>query len=109
MNTPPLHEQRCRPLSPADRLDPAAATALLASLDGWTVAEGRLQKTYTCADFAAAMAVAHRIARIADEQDHHPDLSIAWGRCTVRYHTHSAGGLTINDFICAARIDAPQV
>jgi 4a-hydroxytetrahydrobiopterin dehydratase len=52
------------------------------------------------------MAFAQVAARLAARQDHHPELCIEWGRCTVRWHTHSAGGITVNDIVCAAQLDA---
>jgi 4a-hydroxytetrahydrobiopterin dehydratase len=46
------------------------------------------------------------VAAIADNEDHHPQMVVEYGRCTLRFDTHSAGGITVNDFICAAKIDA---
>lgn len=55
--------------------------------------------------FRQAFEFAARIADLADEQGHHPDLEIGWGRCTVRLTTHALGGLTENDFVLAAHVD----
>ena len=52
------------------------------------------------------MAFVNTVAWIAHRQDHHPDLAVGYKTCTVRYVTHAIGGLSENDFICAARIDA---
>lgn len=102
----PLHLQRCsHQQGPA--LTPAAMQPLLGQLDdGWALADGRLSKTFKTADFHRTMALVNAIAWIAHEQDHHPDLQVGYNRCTVQWSTHSVGGLSINDFICAARIDA---
>ena len=51
------------------------------------------------------MAFVNAVAWIAHREDHHPDLLVSYNRCTVRFNTHSVGGLSINDFICAAKVD----
>jgi 4a-hydroxytetrahydrobiopterin dehydratase len=101
-----LAQMHCRPLGAADRLPDDALPSLLAQLEGWTTHEGPLQKAFGFPDFARTMAFVNAVAAIAEAEDHHPELQLSWGRCTVQYRTHSAGGLTINDFICAARVDA---
>lgn len=52
------------------------------------------------------MAFANAVAAIAREEDHHPDLEVSWGACKVRWSTHAIGGLSENDFVCAAKVDA---
>ena len=101
-----LLDARVRPLGPADRLPEQALGAQLARLPGWSVREGALERDYRFPDFDAAMAFAQRVAGLAARQDHHPELRIEWGRCVVRWHTHSAGGITMNDIVCAAQLDA---
>lgn len=105
---PTLAEQHCTPRRGEDhRLPPAQIESLLAELPDWRIAsDGLIERCYRFPDFAGAMAYAQRIAAMADAEDHHPDLVIGYGRCTVRYHTHDVGGLSLNDFICAARADA---
>ena len=73
---------------------------------GWKLIDGALEKTYSFPDFHRTMAFVNAVAWIAHEQDHHPDLLVAYSRCTVNWSTHSVGGLSLNDFICAARVDA---
>lgn len=97
---------RVRPLGPDDRLTGDALALQVARLPGWSVRDGALERDYRLPDFDAAMALAQRAARLAAHQDHHPELRIEWGRCTVRWHTHSAGGITMNDIVCAAQLDA---
>ena len=97
-----------RALGPADVLEGPALAAQLAQLPGWSVRDDALERAYLFVDFDAAMAFAHAVAGLAARLDHHPELQIAWGRCTVRWHTHSAGGITMNDIVCASRLDAPQ-
>jgi len=86
------------------------ATLLLEQLTAWTIErEGDavvLTRTHSFPDFHRTMAFVNAVAWIAHEQDHHPDLIVSYSRCTVNWSTHSVGGLSINDFICAARVDA---
>lgn len=79
---------------------------LLAELDTWTVAqEHHLEKTYRLANFARALQLVNRIGAIAEEQNHHPDLYLAWGRVGVKVWTHKINGLTESDFVFAAKCD----
>jgi 4a-hydroxytetrahydrobiopterin dehydratase len=64
--------------------------------------------SYAFKNYYQTIAFVNVIAQIAHQQDHHPDLTISYNRCTVSYSTHSVGGLSINDFICAAKINAAQ-
>ncbi len=52
------------------------------------------------------MAFVNALAWVAHPEDHHPDLAVSYNRCAVRFNTHSVGGISINDFICAAKVDA---
>ena len=100
-----LHLQRCsHQRGPA--LPDAEQQALLTQLPGWQIDAGSLCKRFQAADFHRTMALVNAIAWIAHEQDHHPDMQVSYNSCTVRWSTHSVGGLSINDFICAARIEA---
>jgi len=84
----------------------AAIEPLLAQLDGWTVvADHHLEKTYRVKNFARALALVNRIGAIAEEQNHHPDMSLAWGRVGVTIWTHKIDGLTESDFVFAAKCD----
>jgi 4a-hydroxytetrahydrobiopterin dehydratase len=72
----------------------------------WQVTElGHLYKIYTFPDFINAMIFANKIADIAEQEGHHPDLTIAYGKCIVEIWTHKINGLTESDFILAAKID----
>jgi 4a-hydroxytetrahydrobiopterin dehydratase len=104
----PLIDQHCQPVSgtplPAD-----VVADHLARAPGWTLCAGNapaIERTFTFADFHATMAFVNAAAYIAHREDHHPDLHVSYRQCTVRYSTHSVGGLSLNDFICAAHIDA---
>ncbi|MCG3132366.1 MAG: putative pterin-4-alpha-carbinolamine dehydratase [Phycisphaerae bacterium] len=81
--------------------------ALLAQVPGWeAVNEHHLARTFTFPDFATALAFANRIGELAEQQGHHPDLALSWGKVGVTLWTHKIDGLTESDFILAAKIDA---
>lgn len=75
---------------------------------GWHRVDGAIEKSYDFSDFHHTMAFVNAVAWIAHRADHHPDLSVHYGRCVVRYSTHSAGGITALDFDGAAAVDALQ-
>lgn len=103
-----LADQTCVPckggVPPMERRE---AEALLRELDdGWALnAEGHLERTYGFSNFVDAMAFANRVGDIAEEQNHHPDLHVSWGKCTVEIWTHKIKGLTESDFYFAAKAD----
>ena len=73
---------------------------------GWRVVEEHhLEKEYSFPDFASALAFVNRVGALAEEQDHHPDLELAWGRVKVQIWTHKIDGLTERDFVVAAHCD----
>jgi 4a-hydroxytetrahydrobiopterin dehydratase len=79
---------------------------LLAQIDGWHVVDNHhLEKRYTVKNFAQALDLVNRIGAIAEEQNHHPDIALAWGRVDVKIWTHKINGLTESDFIFAAKCD----
>ena len=75
--------------------------------NGWRVVDGHhLEKEYTTPDFASALAFVNRVGAMAEEQDHHPDIHLGWGRARIQIWTHKIDGLTESDFVFAARCDA---
>jgi 4a-hydroxytetrahydrobiopterin dehydratase len=89
-----------------DVLDSDAVAERLAPMDGWTGGADRgISKTFECGDFNGSVAFVNRVAEIADEADHHPDVTISWDKVTLTYVTHSAGGVTVADFDQAATVD----
>ena len=78
----------------------------LAQVVGWTLVDSALQKGFDFADYHRTMSFVNAVAWVAHVEDHHPDLAVSYNRCTVRFSTHSVGGISINDFICAAKVDA---
>lgn len=106
--TQPLATQHCQHQS-GPALSAAETAALLPQTKGWAVDHavpgGVLHQTFQFPDFHHTMAFVNALAWIAHQQDHHPDIDVSYNRCTVRWCTHSTHGLSINDFICAARVD----
>lgn len=88
-------------------LPPEEGKGYLAQLDGWEVIDNHhLTKTYKLADFKDALAFVNRIGAMAEEQGHHPDIYLAWGKVRVDIWTHKINGLTESDFVFAAKCDA---
>ncbi|HEY8338777.1 MAG TPA: 4a-hydroxytetrahydrobiopterin dehydratase [Egibacteraceae bacterium] len=88
-----------------DRLNPDAIHHALDRLDGWNGGEEKLSKTYRFADFAEAMRFTNRVAEVAEEIGHHPDITIRWNEVRLDLTTHSAGGVTQADLDLAATLD----
>ena len=82
------------------------ADAQLAVLPDWKRTDGAIARTFRFADYYETIAFVNALAYVAHAEDHHPDLAVAYNRCEVRFSTHSVGGLSENDFICAAKVDA---
>ena len=102
-----LQEKRCVPCeSGMPSLEKDEVVALLQRLDGWQQAGERIFKTYSFKNFHQTMAFVNAVAWIAHREGHHPDLHIGFNRCEISYSTHAIAGLSENDFICAAKIDA---
>lgn len=102
-----LSDRTCRPILASEgRLPADTAVGFLTELGpAWRLAGDRLRCVYTVKDFAAAVAVTAMIGQIADEQDHHPDLTVSYGKVAVELWTHTVDGLSESDFIVAAKID----
>ena len=104
-----LAQQHCRPLRGAQhRLDADSVARLLAELPGWQLLEDghAIGKTVPFPDYHRTMAFVNALADIAHREDHHPDLGVHYDRCVIRYSSHDVGGLSLNDFICAAKAEA---
>jgi 4a-hydroxytetrahydrobiopterin dehydratase len=78
----------------------------LAGLDGWHREGDAIVKEFKLDDFVGSVDFLNRVTPVAEEMNHHPDVSIAWNKVTVTLSTHSEGGLTENDFQLASRIDS---
>jgi len=106
----PLRARRCQPCEGGVApLTPEQAQRALRQLaDGWRLhPEGKsISREFTFRDFYRTMSFVNALAHIANIEDHHPDLELGYNYCRVRYATHAIDGLSDNDFICAAKIDA---
>lgn len=83
-------------------------TSLVENLPGWTYnnTEKRLEKTFGFKGYFRTMAFVNAIAWMAQHENHHPDLIVSYNQCVVHFTTHAIGGLSENDFICAAKVEA---
>ena len=89
---------------PATRLAEKEIAAELKELSGWSLANGNLHRVFEFKDFMQAFGFMTRVALAAEKMDHHPDWSNSWNKVTVDLCTHSAGGITKNDFELAGKI-----
>jgi 4a-hydroxytetrahydrobiopterin dehydratase len=104
-----LADAHCIPRKGSEhKLTEARVRELLPDVPGWELVEDghALSKTFKFKDYYRTMAFVNALAFIANREDHHPDLSVHYDRCVVRFSTHDVGGLSENDFICAARVEA---
>lgn len=90
-------------------LTPTEIVSRLGALPGWQLAgdgpEVAIEKTFTFANYYETISFVNAVAFVANAQDHHPDLSVHYGRCVVRFNTHDVQGLSASDFECAALVD----
>jgi len=106
----PLANENCiRPKRGGQGLGPEEIAALRQQVPGWEIVDNdgtpHLQRAYEFGDFGSAMSFAAQVGASADEQDHHPKITVEWGSGLVEWWTHATGGLHRNDFIMAARSD----
>jgi 4a-hydroxytetrahydrobiopterin dehydratase len=104
-----LAEKKCAPCEGGVKpLTPAKVKALAKELHrDWKIAKDSksLKRSLKFKDFYRTMSFVNALSYIANTEDHHPDLQVGYGYCEVTYSTHSIGGLSVNDFICAAKLD----
>ncbi len=101
-----LATMHCAPGGQATALDGASIDKHLATLTGWKRVGNEICKTFTFKNYYETMAFVNASAWVSHAEDHHPDMSVHYNRCVVSYSTHDAGGITLNDLICAAKLDA---
>jgi len=94
----------CKPGTPA--LTKKQIAELLPQIPGWKNKAGEIVRTYPFKDYHQTMEFVNAVAWISHREDHHPDLKVSYNQCEVRYSTHSVKGLSENDFICAAKVNA---
>jgi len=102
-----LAQKRCKPCEGGVvPYDDQQTKDMLKELRGWIVEDGKLVKLYPFRNYHETMAFVNALAWISHREDHHPDLQVGYNKCRVEYSTHAIGGLSENDFICAAKADA---
>ena len=101
----PLANLKCASGGQAHALGDADIAQYLLMLNGWQRDGKELRKTFTFKNYHETIAFMNASAWISHREDHHPDMSVHYNRCVVAYSTHDAGGITLNDFICAAKLD----
>ena len=87
-------------------LTPEQVRPMLKGLQGWELDGKGIAKTFKFANYFETMAFVNAAAWVSHREDHHPDMQVGYNRCRVSYVTHAIGGLSENDFICAAKLDA---
>lgn len=109
MNTALAHELSDKTCKPCEGGVPPMQAAeiqrMLKDLSGWELAGKEIARTFLFENYYETMAFVNAMAWISHREDHHPDLEVSYNRCRVRYSTHAIGGLSENDFICAAKIN----
>jgi 4a-hydroxytetrahydrobiopterin dehydratase len=102
-----LTQKNCKPCEggtaplPQDEIN-----RLLNQLDGWVLYDRLIGKTFQFKNYYQTMAFVNAVAWLSHREDHHPDLNVGYNKCHVEYSTHALNGLSENDFICAAKVDA---
>ncbi len=89
------------------KMDRKAAETMLSQVEGWSLNDGatEIRRDYTFKNYYQTIAFVNALAWIAHREDHHPDIEVGYKHCLVRFSTHAIGGLSTNDFICAAKIN----
>jgi 4a-hydroxytetrahydrobiopterin dehydratase len=104
----PLADRKCHEIPKGTPpIDAAELKSHLADLPGWEATAGgkAIAKSYKFKNFYETMSFVNAVAHIANTQDHHPDVTLSYNTCRVQYSTHTVGGISENDLICAARIE----
>jgi 4a-hydroxytetrahydrobiopterin dehydratase len=100
------------PRPPRHVLSATQVIAALANLEGWKLhgdgADVAIEKTFAFKNYLRTIAFVNAIAFIAEQQDHHPELLVQYGSCSVRFNSHDVQGITQTDFACATLVDALQ-
>ena len=102
-----LKEKRCKPLeSDEPGMTEGQIEEYLQHIQGWKVEDNRLTKQFNFNDFREAMGFINKIAEVAESEQHHPDIFLHYSQVNIELWTHAINGLSENDFIVAAKIDA---
>lgn len=101
-----LGDRKCKPCEGGmAALDEAASREFLSLLSGWELIGAAIEKTFRFRNHYEAIAFVNAVAWVSHHEDHHPELTVGYADCRIRYWTHAIGGLSENDFICAAKVE----
>ena len=101
-----LLHSKCQALEGGEPMSESDIRRHLNEVNGWHYGDGAIEKSFSFKNFHETMAFLNAAAWIFHTEDHHPDVSFGYNRCVLRFNTHSVGGVSINDFICAAKVNA---
>jgi len=105
-NISDLAHMQCKPSDKCDAvLTQEDINTLLGKLDHWMQYDRIIGKTFEFKNHYETMAFVNALAWVSHREDHHPELTVGYNKCHVEYTTHSINGLSLNDFICAAKVD----
>lgn len=106
-NTGNLANMKCKPCTGTTPPLRAEQIGLkLEQLDDWVLQGQAISKTFVFKNYFQTISFVNAVAWISNQQDHHPELAVSYSKCSVLFTTHAINGLTENDFICAAKVDA---
>lgn len=102
-----LHTQHCQTYTDTAPLNADSLAQLLLQVNGWQLNDNQqlINKSFSFNNYCQTIGFINAIVYIAQQQDHHPEINFGYNSCTISFSTYSIGGLSMNDFICAARID----
>ena len=101
-----LLHKKCHAIEGGGPMSPDVIQSHLAQVSDWVLQGTSIEKTFSFRNFYETVAFVNALAWICHTEDHHPQLAVSYDSCVVRFNTHSVGGISINDFICAAKSDA---
>ncbi|MFQ5559490.1 MAG: 4a-hydroxytetrahydrobiopterin dehydratase [Nitrospinota bacterium] len=101
-----LSEKKCKPCEGGTLpLGEEKARDFMRNIPGWELSKDSIQKEFKFKDHYQTIAFVNAVAWVSHAEDHHPGLEIGYNTCRITYSTHAIGGLSENDFICAAKVD----
>jgi 4a-hydroxytetrahydrobiopterin dehydratase len=101
-----LLHAKCKPIDGGPSMSETEIKAHLNEVSGWHHAAGSIEKTFGFKDWLETLAFVNAMAWVCHTEDHHPEVALTYDRCVVRFNTHTVNGVSINDFICAAKVNA---
>ena len=101
-----LLHRKCQALEGGTPMSDAEIHSHLTQVSGWHLNNGAIEKTFSFKNYYETIAFVNALAWICNTEDHHPELAVSFDRCVARFDTHTVKGVSINDFICAAKADA---